>query len=89
MHYDEIITFPKEIGMLKNLKYFDISSNKLRGLPQEIAQLKKLKYLELVFNDYLNQKNFLKIKKWLPNCDINNGSMGMHLNKKGEFVIWE
>ena len=42
---------PTSIGQLKNLKYLNLSGNRLTGeIPTSIGQLKNLKYLNLSFN---------------------------------------
>jgi len=44
---DDVTALPREIGLLKNVKYFLISENRFESIPDEIWEMENLEYLWL------------------------------------------
>ncbi|WP_027001199.1 leucine-rich repeat domain-containing protein [Hugenholtzia roseola] len=63
-----------KISELKGLEKLSLSHNQLTSLPIEIGKLKNLKYLDLR-NNPIPLSEIAKIKKLLPNCDINHETL--------------
>jgi len=69
LNNNQLQSIPKEIGELKNLKWFDLRNNQLQSIPKEIEELKSLKSLYLQ-NNQLSKQHQEEIRAWLPNCEI-------------------
>ncbi len=67
---NEIDNIPDNISDLKNLEKLEIWDNPIKFISPNIAQLSKLKSLR-IDDDFLTQTDKDKLKKWLPNCEIN------------------
>ncbi len=50
IYHNNIQILPKEIGLLKNLKYLDIKDNILKSIPKELGNLTQLQHLDLGSN---------------------------------------
>jgi len=67
---NEIESIPDNIADLKNLEKLEIWNNPIKSISPKIAGLTKLKSIRLD-DDFLTQTDKDKLKKWLPNCEIN------------------
>ncbi len=54
LSFQNLTTFPKEIGQFKNLQRLDLSGNELTVLSKEIVQLQNLQELSLHSNKLTN-----------------------------------
>jgi hypothetical protein len=67
---NEIESIPDNIADLKNLEKLELWDNPIKSISPKIAELTKLKSIRLD-DDFLTQTDKDKLKKWLPNCEIN------------------
>lgn len=67
---NDIESIPDNIADLKNLEKLEIWDNPIKSVTPKIAGLTKLKSIRLD-DDFLTQTDKDKLKKWLPNCEIN------------------
>lgn len=59
----------RDINKLPNLKYLDLSSNKLTDLPDTFFELKKLEYVNLVYNNFPDELK-QRIIQSFPNTNV-------------------
>jgi hypothetical protein len=62
--------FPNNFLSLTDLEYLDLSGNYIVSISEDLQKLKKLKVLKLFANN-ISKDEQEKIKKLLPNCEIN------------------
>lgn len=67
---NEIESISDNIADLKNLEKLEIWDNPIKSISPKIAELTNLKSIRLD-DDFLTQTDKDKLKKWLPNCEIN------------------
>ena len=77
--------FPKEILILNNLEFLDISNNPLKNINEIIQNLKKLKNLKELKIDLTNKNDVFNILNNLPNLKFLNGKK----TKEENFYIKE
>ena len=77
--------FPKEILILNNLEFLDISNNPLKNINEIIQNLKKFKNLKELKIDLTNKNDVFNILNNLPNLKFLNGKK----TKEENFYIKE
>ena len=87
---NQLKSLPPEIWQLTNLTMLDLSVNLISTLPSEIGQLVNLAELDMR-NTLIPPEEYKKVKKLLPNCDIEYDSTSLRLRSISSLPpeIWQ
>jgi leucine-rich repeat protein SHOC2 len=69
LYGNSLTDIPEFVGSLTNLNEIYLDANPITKLPDQIGNLKKLKLVGLK-KTQVSSEEFERLKKLLPNCDI-------------------
>uniref|UniRef100_A0A8C4QHW7 Leucine-rich repeat and death domain-containing protein 1 n=1 Tax=Eptatretus burgeri TaxID=7764 RepID=A0A8C4QHW7_EPTBU len=77
LHFNKLMTLPKDIGQLTSLQVLNLENNKLQSLPESIGELHNLRTLNVKDNALVDLPDSLKFLSQLYGLDLR----GNHLNR--------